>query len=224
MREQHGAAAAPPVSGEIVLWKRAQEGDPDAFGQIFDRHRGRVYRRALRVVPSSRDAEAVMALVFLEAWRKRSSVRVADGSVLAWLLLTTTSVASNAARAKRRHRIALAKIPPQERVACPSDEVLERLAAARIDAVHTVLIDNVVESRLSRQNRNGFFVACSMAAASILAVAGIGFVLTSSGALRDRVTDSVAVAPTESPGPGITPGTLAPAAPSSPTSIPTLRP
>lgn len=155
MNEQHeGTDSVPwdtgsPGSAEIVLWQRAQAGDPDAFARIFDQHQGRVYRQALRVVPSSHDAEDVMAMVFLEAWRKRSSVRVVEGSILAWLLLTTTYVASNAARAKRRYRIAMAKLPQQEREDDPSDMVLERLDSAALSSRVRTAFD-----RLTAADRN----------------------------------------------------------------------
>lgn len=114
---------------EITIWERAREGDPDSFGQIFDRHHDRVYGHALRQTRSGHDAEDVTALVFLEAWRRRAAVRVVDGSILAWLLVTTNYVALNAARTARRHRIALAKMPPPEDQDDHADAILERFDA-----------------------------------------------------------------------------------------------
>ena len=95
---------------DATLWARAGQGDGEAFGVVFDRHRDRVLGHALRLTRHRHDAEDVAALVFLEAWRRRAAVRVVDGSVLPWLLVTTGHVAQNAARARRRHGLALAKL------------------------------------------------------------------------------------------------------------------
>src|ERR1700712_4630610 len=92
------------------LWDRARGGDPAAFGAVFDEHRDRVFGQALRLTRSAHDAEDVTALVFLEAWRRRASVHVIDGSIIAWLLVTTNYVAKNAARTAHRHRAAMATI------------------------------------------------------------------------------------------------------------------
>jgi RNA polymerase sigma-70 factor (ECF subfamily) len=40
----------------------------------------------------------------LELWRRRDRVRVVDGSVLPWLLVTATNLSRNAARGTRRYR------------------------------------------------------------------------------------------------------------------------
>ena len=114
---------------EITIWEQARNGDPESFARIFDEHRDRIYGQALRLVKSGHDAEDITALVFLEAWRRRSAVRVVDGSVVAWLLVTTNFVALNAARTARRHRIALAKTPPQENQGDHADAILDRFDA-----------------------------------------------------------------------------------------------
>ena len=123
-------------------WRRAASGDPEAFGAVFDRHRDRVFGLALRLLGHRHDAEDATALVFLEAWRRRGSVRVVDGSVLPWLLVTTGHVAQNASRARRRHRLALAELPPSEVVDDHADDV-----AARVDGAGR---DGEVRSALRR--------------------------------------------------------------------------
>jgi RNA polymerase sigma factor (sigma-70 family) len=115
------------LSEGATLWGRAKAGDPAAFGEVFDEHRDRVFGQALRLMRSSHDAEDVTALVFLEAWRRRSSVRVVDGSIIAWLLVTTNYVAKNAARTAHRHRMAMATIPPPENSPDFSTEVDDRV-------------------------------------------------------------------------------------------------
>ena len=50
-------------------------------------------------------------MAFLEAWRKRRSVRFVEGSILPWLLATATNVSRNSTRSNRRYRALLDKIP-----------------------------------------------------------------------------------------------------------------
>ncbi|MGH1525833.1 RNA polymerase sigma factor [Leifsonia sp. L25] len=92
-------------------WARARSGDPAAFGAFFEAHRDRVLWHAMRSVGSFHDAEDIAALVFLEAWRKKDTVRIVDGSVLPWLLVTTNYVARNFSRARHRHRRAMQSVP-----------------------------------------------------------------------------------------------------------------
>ena len=95
-------------------WSAALSGDGEGFGRLFDRHRDRVYRHSIRLVPVVADADDVVAVVFLEAWRRRAEVRFVDGSLLPWLLVTATNAAANLSRSSRRHRALLDRLPPGE--------------------------------------------------------------------------------------------------------------
>jgi RNA polymerase sigma factor (sigma-70 family) len=99
-----------------VEWRKAVAGDGDAFGRLFDRHRRRVQLHCLRLAPTYADAEDVVAIAFLEAWRHRDRVRFVDGSMLPWLLVTATNSSRNVTRAARRYRDALTRLPPPEPV------------------------------------------------------------------------------------------------------------
>lgn len=99
------------ADGGDALWSRARAGDGEAFGRVFDAHRERVYRHALRLADSVHEAEDVTAVTFLELWRRRDHVRLVDGSVLPWLLVTASNVARNHRRAARRYRRFLAALP-----------------------------------------------------------------------------------------------------------------
>jgi RNA polymerase sigma-70 factor (ECF subfamily) len=112
---------------ESTQWERARAGDPAAFGMLFEAHRDRVFGQALRLTRSVHDAEDVTALVFLEAWRRRAAVRVVNGSIIAWLLVTTNFVTKNAARTLRRHRFAMATLPKPEPAPDFSHDVNERI-------------------------------------------------------------------------------------------------
>lgn len=105
-----------------VEWEKAIAGDGDAFGLLFDRHRRRVRLHSLRLAPTYADAEDVVAITFLEAWRQRERVRFVDGSLLPWLLLTATNISRNLNRGARRYREALARLPPPEPVPDHADD------------------------------------------------------------------------------------------------------
>jgi RNA polymerase sigma-70 factor (ECF subfamily) len=107
----HGSDAQVAPQSDDALWASSLAGDGGAFGALFDRHRERVYRHARRLAVTRHDAEDVVASAFLELWRHRNKVRLVDGSVLPWLLITTTNVGRNASRAQRRYRQFLERLP-----------------------------------------------------------------------------------------------------------------
>jgi RNA polymerase sigma factor (sigma-70 family) len=106
--------SSPPRDTAESSWASVLTGDPDGFGRLYDTFRQRVFRHALRHTGALHDAEDIAALVFLEAWRKRTGIRLVDGSPLPWLLATTNNVARNVGRSRRRHRIALSRLPLTE--------------------------------------------------------------------------------------------------------------
>lgn len=92
-------------------WRRVVAGEPMLFGELWDRHRDRVFTHLLRLEPSHADAEDLTAVVFLELWRRRDAVRFVDGSMLPWLFVTAQNVHRNAARGRRRYRALISAVP-----------------------------------------------------------------------------------------------------------------
>jgi RNA polymerase sigma-70 factor (ECF subfamily) len=80
------------------LWELAGAGDGDAFGQLFDRHSRAVYNHCFRLTASWSTAEDLTSTTFLQAWRQRDRMRLANDSLRPWLL----AVATNAVRTERR--------------------------------------------------------------------------------------------------------------------------
>jgi RNA polymerase sigma-70 factor, ECF subfamily len=116
------------IADETALWSRARSGDGRAFAAVFDAHRDRAFRHALRLVASAHDAEDVVAGAFFELWRKRDSVPIVDGSVLPWLLVTVTNLARNSGRGLRRYRAAIDRLPRSQDLADPAETAEERIA------------------------------------------------------------------------------------------------
>jgi RNA polymerase sigma-70 factor (ECF subfamily) len=111
-------------------WADATRGDGEAFGRVFDRHRDRIYRHGYRLVASITDADDVVAITFFEAWRRRNTARLVDGSLLPWLLVIATNSARNLSRSARRYRALLAKLPASDHVRDPADDVDDRAQRA----------------------------------------------------------------------------------------------
>lgn len=82
--------------------KRAAE---DAFTELYGMHANSIYRFCFRATANWALAEDLTAQVFLEAWRKRSSMMVTgDGSLLPWLYGVATHLLRNQRRGERRRQ------------------------------------------------------------------------------------------------------------------------
>jgi len=113
---------------DAALWLAASSGTERAFVVIFDRYRSRIFSSAYRRTNQISDAEEIVAIVFLEAWRLRKRVRIVDGSLLPWLLAVTANVTSNLSRSQRRYGRMIARLPSpleQEDHAPAVDEQLD---------------------------------------------------------------------------------------------------
>ncbi|WP_328534374.1 RNA polymerase sigma factor [Micromonospora zamorensis] len=115
---------------------RIRAGDSDALGELFDEHADAVHRHALWSGSDPANAEDVVSLTFLEAWRIRESLRPDGDSLRPWLLGIATNVLRNRQRAARRHREALRRLPVRDTVPDFADAVVDlmhdadRVAAA----------------------------------------------------------------------------------------------
>src|ERR1700712_5601389 len=127
------------IADETALWSRARSGDGRAFAALFDAHRDRAFRHALRLVASAHDAEDVVAAAFFELWRRRDAVPVVDGSVLPWLLVTTTNLARNSGRGLRRYQAAIDRLPRSQDLVDPAETAQERIAREQLLAAGRAL-------------------------------------------------------------------------------------
>lgn len=110
---------------DSVLWGRCAQGDSDALGALFDKHADALFRYALSRTRSWHDAEELVSLTFLEAWRQRAKLKLERDTLLPWLLGVATNVDRNRARSQRRHEQFLARLPHSELSLDPASEVAE---------------------------------------------------------------------------------------------------
>jgi RNA polymerase sigma factor (sigma-70 family) len=121
---------------EPSLRGRVRDGDPDAFGVLFDEHSRAVYNLAFRLTGSWHEAEEVVSLTFLDAWRLRARVEPDGESLRPWLMGITVNVVRNFSRAARRHQAAMARLPEPGAAPDFADELADRIDdAARLAAV-----------------------------------------------------------------------------------------
>jgi RNA polymerase sigma-70 factor (ECF subfamily) len=116
---------------DSTLWSRAQAGDADAFGLLFERHARTVYNYCFRRIGDWAVAEDLVSIVFLEAWRRRDK-RLPAGKELPWLLGIATNVVRNRRRSERRHAAALRRLPQPRAEAELTSESDERIDDERL--------------------------------------------------------------------------------------------
>lgn len=93
-----------PAGGwdEVAAVGRAVQGDADAFGELYERHVGRIYRHVLYRVGRVEEAEDVAAQVFLNAWRGMARYRVTGAPFVVWLLRIADHLVISSFRRERR--------------------------------------------------------------------------------------------------------------------------
>lgn len=69
---------------DLDLVKRAQEGNPDAFAQLFHQHKARIYSVCLRMTNNTAEAEDLTQDAFLQVFRKLQTFR-GDSALSTWL-------------------------------------------------------------------------------------------------------------------------------------------
>jgi hypothetical protein len=74
------------------LWQKCIAGDAEAFGVLFDRHADAVFRYCLSRCGSWHDAEELVSITFLEAWRHRNRLNPEKNTLLPWLNIRSFGV------------------------------------------------------------------------------------------------------------------------------------
>ncbi|MFC7532840.1 RNA polymerase sigma factor [Actinoplanes sp. GCM10030250] len=128
-----------------IMRARIRAGEETAFGELFDEHAQAVYRHAVWTDGDHGNAEDVVSLTFLEAWRIRETLRPDGESLRPWLLGIATNVLRNRRRTARRYRAALSRaassrVPAAGALPDFADEVVGRMYdAEQLAAAATAL-------------------------------------------------------------------------------------
>jgi RNA polymerase sigma factor (sigma-70 family) len=117
------------LAGDLDLVSRVKTGDREAFAALYDRYAGAVYGHCLRLTGSAVSAEDLTAIVFLEAWRRRSDFRAVADSAAPWLHGIAYNTARNFRRSSRRYQSALRRLDATRIMPDPTVDVVDRVAA-----------------------------------------------------------------------------------------------
>ncbi|GAB3547097.1 RNA polymerase sigma-70 factor (ECF subfamily) [Actinopolyspora lacussalsi] len=143
-RFRRQSAGAPGWDGEADAWLagKARGGDLDAFEVLIGRHRGRIYRIALRMLGNYHDAEDVAQEVIIQLWTALTSFAGAS-AFTTWLYRIVVNRCWNAQRRQLRTS------PLDERNVPPAAAGPEDTAVARqhVHAVFEVMAALPVEQR-----------------------------------------------------------------------------
>ena len=114
----------PLGASDESLLQASASGDERAFSELYERHARTIYNYLFRRLGDWSEAEDLTAVVFLEAFRRRSEVVVVEGKLLPWLYGIATNVLRNRRRALWRHRRLVAQLARQ-----PGTDVTPDVAA-----------------------------------------------------------------------------------------------
>ena len=95
----HGGTAGFTTTDDLLLVSQAKSVCSDAFGELYERHRLRIYHTVLRILGNRQDAEDAVQLSFKRAFRNVGRFR-GDSTFSAWL----TRIAINEALMHIRQR------------------------------------------------------------------------------------------------------------------------
>jgi len=81
----HRKAALDPVTDELALVRRSQDGDQEAFTCLYDAYMERIYRYIYFRVADEQVAEDITSQVFLKVWEKLDTYQAGSSPFVAWL-------------------------------------------------------------------------------------------------------------------------------------------
>jgi RNA polymerase sigma factor (sigma-70 family) len=119
----HPGVTPAASAADDELWPLITAGHHGAFTILYERHAEAVWNYAYRLTASWNEADDLLSVVFLTAWRRRRDLRLAHGSALPWLYVVTTNVC----RGERRRLARLFRALPRL-LAPDTPDHAERLA------------------------------------------------------------------------------------------------
>jgi RNA polymerase sigma-70 factor (ECF subfamily) len=112
---------------DLVLIRRSQAGDEEAFGALFHEYKNLVYRTAYLMLDDAAEAEDVLQEVFYQVHRSLSTFDPTRGAFTTWLHRITVNHCLNRRRRLRLPVLSLERLPYLPRAGhVPSPE--DRLA------------------------------------------------------------------------------------------------
>lgn len=126
------APAGPEGAQQVAVWAlvdRAQHGDPEAFGALYDHYADTVFRYLYHRLGERQTAEDFTSETFVRALRKIDSLSFQGRDVGAWLVTIARNILFDHVKSSRyRLEVSTADMRDADRVTDgPEDEVLQGL-------------------------------------------------------------------------------------------------
>ncbi len=118
---------------DTLLLDRIRARDPEAVGQLYDRHSRLLFGLLVRMLGDHRDAEEVLQDVFVQAWARAETFDAALGSPAGWLIGIARNRAIDRLRSSASRRRAVEGLRTPDSVDTPelTAVVGERRGAVR---------------------------------------------------------------------------------------------
>ena len=88
---------------EDLLIKKAQDGEAEAFGQLYDHYLPKIYRFVFIKVSSQTDAEDLTQQIFLNAWQNIKSFQFQGFSISSWFYRIAYNEVVDFYRTRKHH-------------------------------------------------------------------------------------------------------------------------
>jgi RNA polymerase sigma-70 factor, ECF subfamily len=133
------AAPAPPPDDQRAVWelvRRAQDGDAEGFGELYDRYVDVVFRYLFHKAGDRATAEDLTSETFVRALRRIDSLSYQGRDVGAWLVTIARNLLLDHVKSSRyRLEVPTADMRDADQAtAGPEETVLQRLADAELMA------------------------------------------------------------------------------------------
>jgi RNA polymerase sigma-70 factor (ECF subfamily) len=116
---------------------RVQQGDQQAFAQLYDLHADVVYSTAMKLLASETTATEVMQEVFCKVWSASRQYDPGLGKVVAWIITMTRHQCLNRIRSEQRRDTAHRRAAAEENTAAaatPEEPLIRHETAAIVRA------------------------------------------------------------------------------------------
>ncbi|MBE0408366.1 MAG: sigma-70 family RNA polymerase sigma factor [Anaerolineales bacterium] len=129
---------------DIELLKKAQSGEADAFGELYERYSQAIFRFLFSHVDNRLDAEDLTEEVFLKVWRSLSSYRDQGVPFLAFLfkIARNTMIDHYRRAGKKEQSLSIEETSLQHKGTDPGEEAISNLEHAEIRQVLNQLRDD----------------------------------------------------------------------------------
>jgi RNA polymerase sigma-70 factor (TIGR02952 family) len=137
VEDEEDVPAEPEGEEQVAVWalvERAQAGEAEAFGQLYDRYADMVFRYLYHRVSDRQTAEDFTSETFVRALRRIDSLSFQGRDVGAWLVTIARNIVRDHVKSSRfRLEVTTADMRDADRVtAGPEDAVLQGLTNAEL--------------------------------------------------------------------------------------------